>query len=143
MDMICRLRDQKLMAAGLATSKQWPEVIEAVRKKRGSPFKVSGGRDKGLIGSSDHSVFYQMGMPVIFFFTGFDVFQPCVFNTVLAADRDGDGIVLDDEIGVLLFQFGHEFFDEDRGRLVVLDAQRSRLQIYNKMDGYMVPQMNL
>lgn len=34
-------------------------------------------------------------------------------------------------------------FDESHGRLVVLDAQRSRLQIYNKMDGYMVPQMNL
>ena len=35
------------------------------------------------------------------------------------------------------------YFDEEAGRLVVLDAQRSRLQIYNKMDGYMVPQMNL
>ena len=35
------------------------------------------------------------------------------------------------------------YFDEDNNRLVVLDAQRSRLQIYNKMDGYMVPQMNL
>ncbi len=34
------------------------------------------------------------------------------------------------------------YFDET-GRLVVLDAQRSRLQIYNKMDGYLVPQMNL
>ena len=34
-------------------------------------------------------------------------------------------------------------FDEAHGRLVVLDAQRSRLQIYHKMDGYMVPQMNL
>ena len=34
-------------------------------------------------------------------------------------------------------------FDEEKGRLVVLDAQRSRLQIYNKMDNYLVPQMNL
>ena len=34
-------------------------------------------------------------------------------------------------------------FDEERGRLVVLDAQRSRLQIYNKLDDYLVPQMNL
>ena len=34
-------------------------------------------------------------------------------------------------------------FDQDHSRLVVLDAQRSRLQIYNKLDGYMVPQMNL
>ena len=34
-------------------------------------------------------------------------------------------------------------FDDRRGRLVVLDAQRSRLQIYHKMANYMVPQMNL
>ena len=34
-------------------------------------------------------------------------------------------------------------FDEERSRLVVLDAQRSRLQIYNKVNDYLVPQMNL
>ncbi len=34
-------------------------------------------------------------------------------------------------------------YDPDSRRLVVLDSQRSRLQIYNKMENYMVPQMNL
>ena len=34
-------------------------------------------------------------------------------------------------------------FDTERNRLVVVDSQRSRLQIYNKVQGYMVPQMNL
>lgn len=34
-------------------------------------------------------------------------------------------------------------FDEERSRLVVLDAQRSRLQIYSKVNDYLVPQMNL
>ena len=34
-------------------------------------------------------------------------------------------------------------YDGERGRLLVVDSQRSRLQIYNKVQGYMVPQMNL
>lgn len=34
-------------------------------------------------------------------------------------------------------------YDGERGRLLVVDSQRSRLQIYNKVAGYMVPQMNL
>ena len=34
-------------------------------------------------------------------------------------------------------------FDAAKGRLMVVDSQRSRLQIYNKVNGYMVPQMNL
>ena len=34
-------------------------------------------------------------------------------------------------------------YDGERGRLLVVDSQRSRLQIYNKVRGYMVPQMNL
>ena len=34
-------------------------------------------------------------------------------------------------------------FDAENGRLVVADTQRSRLQIYNKLSRYMVPQLNL
>ncbi len=34
-------------------------------------------------------------------------------------------------------------FDEENGRVVVADCQRQRLQIYNKLSGYMVPQLNL
>ena len=34
-------------------------------------------------------------------------------------------------------------FDAEKGRLIVVDNQRSRLQIYNKLPEYMVPQMNL
>jgi DNA-binding beta-propeller fold protein YncE len=34
-------------------------------------------------------------------------------------------------------------FDPEKGRLIVVDNQRSRLQIYNKVKEYMVPQMNL
>ncbi len=34
-------------------------------------------------------------------------------------------------------------FDAEKERLMVVDNQRSRLQIYKKLQGYMVPQMNL
>ena len=34
-------------------------------------------------------------------------------------------------------------YDAEKGRLLVVDSQRSRLQIYNKVRGYMVPQLNL
>ena len=34
-------------------------------------------------------------------------------------------------------------FDAAKGRLIVVDNQRSRLQIYNKVKEYLVPQMNL
>ena len=34
-------------------------------------------------------------------------------------------------------------FDAENGRLVVVDTQRSRLQIYNKLSRYLVPQLNL
>ena len=34
-------------------------------------------------------------------------------------------------------------FDEQNGRVVIADCQRQRLQIYNKLSSYMVPQLNL
>jgi DNA-binding beta-propeller fold protein YncE len=34
-------------------------------------------------------------------------------------------------------------YDAEQGRLIVVDNQRSRLQIYKKLQNYMVPQMNL
>ena len=34
-------------------------------------------------------------------------------------------------------------FDAAKNRLLVIDTQRSRVQIYNKENGYMVPQLNL
>ena len=34
-------------------------------------------------------------------------------------------------------------FDSAKNRLLVMDTQRSRVQIYNKVSTYMVPQLNL
>ncbi len=34
-------------------------------------------------------------------------------------------------------------YDEENNRLIVVDTQRSRLQIYNKLSRYLIPQLNL
>jgi hypothetical protein len=34
-------------------------------------------------------------------------------------------------------------FDEEKGRLMVADTQRGRIQIYNKLKDYLEPQFNL
>ena len=34
-------------------------------------------------------------------------------------------------------------FDKFNNRLIICDTQRMRLQIYNKIDGYLEPQRNL
>lgn len=70
MDMIGRMRERRLMAFGLATSPVWPELLESLRKKRNDPLELSKDREKDLVGSSDHISFYQLGIPVVFFFTG-------------------------------------------------------------------------
>jgi len=70
LDMVGRLRDDKVVASGMATSEDWPALIQAVRESGGHTLEVQGQSEHELTGSSDHSVFYAMGMPVLFFFTG-------------------------------------------------------------------------
>jgi membrane-associated protease RseP (regulator of RpoE activity) len=70
MDMVGRLRDDRLIASGLATSPAWRDLLEAVRAAGHVDLTVAGDSDKELVGSSDHISFYQLGVPVVFFFTG-------------------------------------------------------------------------
>lgn len=64
MDMIGRLVDssQALTLGGVGTSKSWYPFTQH------PGFKIS--VDSAGIGPSDHSSFYQAGVPVLFFFTG-------------------------------------------------------------------------
>lgn len=65
MDMVGRLgQDRKLTVGGVGTSPSWPVVIGAV----GNNFKIT--KDSSGIGPSDHTSFYNEGIPVLFFFTG-------------------------------------------------------------------------
>lgn len=66
MDMIGRMRNEKLSVIGTGTSPQWPLLLEQANRdvKLGLSFGESG------FGGSDHQSFYAARVPVLFFFTG-------------------------------------------------------------------------
>lgn len=66
MDMVGRLNDSThaLTLGGVGTSPSWAEVSQMA----GSRFKLI--YDSSGIGPSDHTSFYNAGVPVLFFFTG-------------------------------------------------------------------------
>jgi Zn-dependent M28 family amino/carboxypeptidase len=66
MDMIGRLRDNKLIAQGVGTSPQWPALLEEVNKRSQLDLKTTADG----AGPSDHASFYLKDIPVLFFFTG-------------------------------------------------------------------------
>ncbi|MBL0926350.1 MAG: M28 family peptidase [Phycisphaerales bacterium] len=66
LDMIGRLRDQKLTVYGTGTAAEWPELVDRFAAGHGLAIeKVSSG-----IGPSDHAVFHRAGLPVLHLFTG-------------------------------------------------------------------------
>ena len=66
MDMVGRLNDSSraLTLGGLGTSPIWGDLVAMGNKT----FKIN--TDSSGIGPSDHSSFYNKGIPVLFFFTG-------------------------------------------------------------------------
>jgi len=66
MDMVGRLNDSThaLTLGGVGTSPVWEEVV----KMAGDNFKLN--IDSSGVGPSDHTSFYNEGIPVLFFFTG-------------------------------------------------------------------------
>lgn len=66
MDMVGRLNDSThaLTVGGVGTSPSWADVVAMA----GSDFKVV--IDSAGVGPSDHTSFYNAGIPVLFFFTG-------------------------------------------------------------------------
>ncbi|MDQ3041917.1 MAG: M20/M25/M40 family metallo-hydrolase, partial [Acidobacteriota bacterium] len=92
MDMVGRLKDDKLTVGGIGTASEWKNLIEnknlqqiealslvkltnvpepkeiTINTKSNSPFQLSLNEDG--FGPSDHSSFYGKQIPVLFFFTG-------------------------------------------------------------------------
>lgn len=66
LDMVGRLNDstRALTLGGIGTSPAWAPVVARAEKQ----FQV--GRDSSGMGPSDHTSFYNTGVPVLFFFTG-------------------------------------------------------------------------
>ncbi len=70
LDMVGRLEDSQLLATGLATGESWRDLLDTVRGRGHGSLKIRGDDEKDILGSSDHTTFYEMGLPVVFFFTG-------------------------------------------------------------------------
>src|SRR5207247_8337179 len=86
MDMIGRLRDNKLIVGGIGTASQWRGNVDVANTfierissdgADGSPVLRGVSRDKFDLtlnedgyGPSDHSSFYAKQVPVLFFWTG-------------------------------------------------------------------------
>jgi hypothetical protein len=66
LDMVGRMRDDKLIVYDNDTSPRFDPLIERVNEKY--LFKIA--REPGGFGPSDHSSFYAKQIPVLFFFTG-------------------------------------------------------------------------
>jgi hypothetical protein len=67
MDMVGRLRDDRLMLMGVGTAAEFPELIENVNRAT-ERFQVRTSSDG--YGPSDHSSFYKRQIPVLMLFTG-------------------------------------------------------------------------
>ena len=66
MDMVGRLRDDKLMVMGVGTAAEFPALLENANRSAG--FQLTTSSDG--YGPSDHSSFYKRQVPVLMLFTG-------------------------------------------------------------------------
>lgn len=66
MDMVGRLRDNRLMVMGVGTAAEFPELVKSVNTRWDLDIKTS----SDGYGPSDHSSFYKRRIPVLALFTG-------------------------------------------------------------------------
>ena len=66
MDMIGRIRDNKVFIGGVGTGSTFKPVLDAAEKQTGFKFEVS----PGGYSASDHTSFVAQKIPVLFFFSG-------------------------------------------------------------------------
>lgn len=67
LDMVGRLRNDQLTVYGTGTSSTWPSLLSRL----GDNFGLNVLSREGGYGPSDHASFYEQGVPVLHFFTGF------------------------------------------------------------------------
>lgn len=67
LDMVGRLRENRLTVYGTGTAAEWPEYLQ----RANLPLGLSIVRHPGGYGPSDHATFFESGVPVLHFFTGY------------------------------------------------------------------------
>ena len=70
LDMVGRLKDQKLTIGGVGTATEFRKMIETANAPAGAPQRFALQLNDDGYGPSDHSSFYSKQIPVLFFFTG-------------------------------------------------------------------------
>ncbi len=68
LDMVGRLRDDKLWAMCVGSYKRWGEILDEVNRNALIPFQIT--REDGYSGVSDFAAFMNVRVPCLFFFTG-------------------------------------------------------------------------
>lgn len=91
MDMIGRLKDDKLTVIGSGTAAEWNVLIDEAN--RATRFAIS--RNEGGFGGSDHQSFYVAGVPVLFFFTGIHTDYHKPSDTADKINAEGEAKVLE------------------------------------------------
>lgn len=66
LDMVGRMRDNRVTATGIDTAKEFRAIVTAAGKEFGTEVSPS----PGGIGRSDHASFYNKSIPVLHFYTG-------------------------------------------------------------------------
>lgn len=90
MDMVGRLRDNKLIAIGSGTAKEWNDLLNSVNGE--VPFALA--RSEDGFGASDQQSFYSANIPVLFFFTGTHADYHTPTDTVDKINAPGEAKVL-------------------------------------------------
>ena len=90
MDMVGRLRDNKLTVIGSGTAKEWDSLLDDTNKTAGFTLAKS---ESGF-GASDQQSFYTKNIPVLFFFTGTHTQYHTPEDTVDLINADGESHVL-------------------------------------------------
>lgn len=90
MDMVGRLRDNKLIVIGSGTATEWNGLLDDLNKTAGFALAKS---ESGF-GASDQQSFYTKNVPVLFFFTGTHSQYHTPQDTVDLINAEGEAKVL-------------------------------------------------
>ncbi len=111
MDMIGRLKENKLVVSGTGTATEWNDLLDTANKKAGFTLSRS---DSGF-GASDQQSFYTGGLPVLFFFTGLHEDYHTPTDTADKINAPGEAKVLllvNDVVASIADAPGHPHFQK-------------------------------